>query len=326
LLVRFVQDAQDARLSLERINEIHGLPEEEAPNESTTQLSDLNNYDKAINKSFYPNVSGQELTGKLIKHIPNAKSIVIQDLQFTYPGAGNQPVLDGVSFHIPEGKITAIVGMSGSGKTTLIKLLLSFYNQFKGDIWIGRENGLNHTSGLSIRQISPKAWRCQCGCVLQDGFIFNDSIARNIAVSDEHPDYESLLSACAIANILPFIESLPLGFNTKIGAEGAGLSQGQKQRILIARAVYKNPHYLFFDEATNALDANNEKIIMRNLAQFFKGKTVIVVAHRLSTVKNADNIIVLQHGKIIEQGTHEVLTQKKGDYFELVRNQLELGH
>jgi ATP-binding cassette subfamily B protein len=161
---------------------------------------------------------------------------------------------------------------------------------------------------------------------MQDGFIFNDSIANNIAVSDANPNYDKLLHACKVANILPFIESLPLGFNTKIGAEGNGISQGQKQRLLIARAVYKNPEFLFFDEATNALDANNEKVILENLQEFFTNKTVVVVAHRLSTVKNADNIIVLHNGAIIEQGTHDTLTQQRGQYFELVRNQLELGN
>ncbi|MBP9740695.1 MAG: ATP-binding cassette domain-containing protein, partial [Chitinophagaceae bacterium] len=212
---------------------------------------------------------------------------------------------------------TAIVGMSGSGKTTLLKLLLKFYDKYNGEIKIGETN---------LKNISPRFWRSQCGSVMQDGFIFNDTIANNIAVSDANPNYEKLVHACTVANILPFIESLPLGFNTKIGAEGNGISQGQKQRLLIARAVYKNPTYLFFDEATNSLDANNEKIILENLQDFFKNKTVIVVAHRLSTVKNADNIIVLHKGVIIEQGTHIELTNKRGEYYELVKNQLELGN
>ena len=178
---------------------------------------------------------------------------------------------------------------------------------------------------MRLNAISPKYWRSQCGSVMQEGYIFNDSIAKNIAVSDERPDYNKLLHACKVANIQTFIESLPLGFNTKIGAEGNGISAGQKQRILIARAVYKNPEFIFFDEATNSLDANNEKVIMENMKQFFKGKTVVVVAHRLSTVKHADNIIVLHNGQITESGTHEELAMQKGEYFELVRNQLELG-
>jgi ATP-binding cassette subfamily B protein len=206
--------------------------------------------------------------------------------------------------------------MSGSGKTTLLKVLLKFYEHYKGEIKIGESN---------LTCISPKYWRSQCGSVMQDGYIFSDSIAKNIAVSDGNPDYQKLLHACKVANILSFVETLPLGFNTKIGAEGNGISQGQKQRILIARAVYKNPHYLFFDEATNSLDANNEKAIIENLQDFFKRRTVIVVAHRLSTVKNADKIVVLHGGEIVEEGTHETLSYNKGYYYHLVKNQLELG-
>lgn len=286
-LISFVQQAQDAKISLERLNEIHELEEEEPSN-----------------KQF-------------ITKLPEHKSVYFQRLSFTYPGAGNEPVLNNIDLHLLSGKVTAIVGMSGSGKTTLLKLLLKFYEHYKGDIKIGETN---------LHNISPKYWRSQCGSVMQDGFIFNDSIANNIAVSDANPNYEKLIHACKVSNILPFIESLPLGFNTKIGAEGNGVSQGQKQRLLIARAVYKNPEFLFFDEATNALDANNEKIILENLQEFFANKTVIVVAHRLSTVKKADKIIVLHNGTITEQGTHEELTQKRGQYFELVRNQLELGN
>ena len=180
-------------------------------------------------------------------------------------------------------------------------------------------------TGADLRNIRPSFWRGKCGGVMQDGYIFNDTIAGNIAVGKEYPVQQLLIYASRIANILPFIESLPLGFNTKIGVEGNGISQGQRQRILIARAVYKNPEYIFFDEATNALDANNEKVIMENLNRFFKGKTVIVVAHRLSTVKHADKIVVLHEGEIIEEGTHEALAGKKGYYYELVKNHLELG-
>lgn len=296
-LIGFVQQAQDAKISLERLNEIHELEEEEPSN-----------------KQF-------------ITQLPQHKSISFEHLSFTYAGAGNEPVLKNINLHIPAGKITAIVGMSGSGKTTLLKLLLKFYEHYKGEIKIGTSSTTfgGGWNGVNLKNISPKYWRSQCGSVMQDGFIFNDSIANNIAVSDTTPNYDKLLHACKVANILPFIESLPLGFNTKIGAEGNGISQGQKQRLLIARAVYKNPEFLFFDEATNALDANNEKVILENLQEFFTNKTVVVVAHRLSTVKNADNIIVLQNGLIIEQGTHEELTQKRGQYFELVKNQLELG-
>ncbi len=286
-LIGFMQQAQDAKISLERLNEIHSLENEE---------SEENNLQKIL---------------------PENKTINLQDVSFTYVGAGNEPVLKNIYLQIPEGKTTAIVGMSGSGKTTLLKLLLKFYDRYNGDIKIGESN---------LKYISPNFWRDQCSSVLQDGYIFNDTIANNIALTDEKPDYKKLLAACKVANIQSFIESLPLGFNTKIGAEGNGISQGQKQRILIARAVYKNPQFIFFDEATNALDANNEKEILENLTQFFKGKTAIVVAHRLSTVKNADKIVVLKNGAIVEEGTHEELTAKRGDYFELVKNQLELGN
>jgi ATP-binding cassette, subfamily B, bacterial len=221
------------------------------------------------------------------------------------------------SVTIPENKITAIVGASGSGKTTLIKLMLGFYPPYEGKIEIG---------GIGLQQFNMEMWRSNCGVVMQDGFIFSDSIASNIAVADDYPDREKLRRAVEIANIGEYIESLPLRYNTKIGQEGTGLSQGQKQRILIARAVYKDPRFLFFDEATNALDANNEKVIMENLAGFFEGRTVVTVAHRLSTVKNADLIVVLDKGEIVETGTHNELAAKKGAYYELVKNQLELGN
>jgi ATP-binding cassette subfamily B protein len=218
---------------------------------------------------------------------------------------------------IPQGKITAIVGTSGSGKTTLLKLLLKFYKPQSGEIRLGN---------VSLENISHRLWRSKCGTVMQEGVIFSDTIAENIAISDEFPDTKKLLHAVKVANIQDFIEELPLSYNTKIGAEGNGISQGQKQRLLIARAVYKNPDFIFFDEATNALDANNESVIMGNLDEFFQGKTVIVVAHRLSTVKNADQIVVMEKGEIVEVGTHAELTQRHGKYFELVKNQLELGN
>lgn len=285
-MLGFVQQLQDAKISLERLNEISQLDDEEP--------ADL----------------------KFIKELPFDKSITLKNLSFTYPGAGNEPVLSEINLSIPEGKTTAIVGMSGSGKTTILKLLLRFYEAQKGEVKVGN---------ASLNQISFHYWRGVCGTVMQDGFIFSDSIARNIAVGDEYPDRQRLENALSVANIDEFINSLPLGLNTKIGAEGKGISQGQKQRILIARAVYKNPQYIFFDEATNALDANNEKVIIENLESFFKGKTVVIVAHRLSTVKNADNIVVLDKGKIIQQGSHAALIKAGGEYFELVKNQLDLA-
>jgi len=282
----FIQNYQDAKISLERLNEIHQMEDEEPANRDWNHS------------------------------LPQNKSITINNLTFRYPGAGNESVLEKIDLHIPQGKTTAIVGMSGSGKTTILKLLLRFYEPEKGEIKVGDQ---------LLDNFSFKAWRSQCGVVMQDGFIFSDTIERNIAVGDEYPDREKLKHAINVANIQDFIDGLPLGLNTKIGAEGNGISQGQRQRMLIARAVYKNPHYIFFDEATNALDANNERVIMDNLDEFFAGRTVVIVAHRLSTVSNADNIIVLDRGHIIEQGTHYELTALKGDYYRLVKNQLELG-
>lgn len=290
-LIQFMQHYQDAQISLERLNEIHEIDDEEA-------------------------------TQKPLLHIlPENQDIQLKNLTFTYTGAGNEPVLKNINLTIPQGKITAIVGTSGSGKTTLLKLLLKFYKPQSGEIRLGN---------VSLENISHKLWRSKCGTVMQEGVIFSDTIAENIAFSDEFPDTKKLLHAVKVANIQSFIEELPLSYNTKIGAEGNGISQGQKQRMLIARAVYKNPDFIFFDEATNALDANNESVIMANLEEFFKSgstgrRTVIVVAHRLSTVKNADQIVVMEKGEIVEVGTHVELTQRHGKYFELVKNQLELG-
>lgn len=286
-LIGFTQQAQDAKISLERLNDIHSLVNEEPA-------------DKHFNH-----------------YLPKEQDILIKNLSFTYLGAGNEPVLKNINLTIPEGKVTAIVGMSGSGKTTLIKLLLRFYDNYKGDIYLSNAN---------FKTISPKFWRSVSGAVMQDSFIFNGNIRKNITVTDEKIDEQRLIHACKTANILSFIEDLPLGFYTKLGAEGHGISGGQKQRLSIARAVYKNPQFIFFDEATNSLDANNEKVILENMQQFFENKTVIVVAHRLSTVKNADKIVVMENGEIAEEGTHAELTLKKGKYYELVKNQLELGN
>lgn len=284
--IGFIQAAQDAKISLERLNEIHNKEDEEQSIESK------------------------------INELPNKKYIHVKDLYFSYDGADRNYVLNGINLIIPENKVTAIVGASGSGKTTLIKLLLAFYQPNKGEIKI---------KDISIDSINPHLWRQKTGAVMQDGFIFSDTIANNIAVGEEIVNKQRLLHSVEVANIKEFIESLPLKYNTKIGMEGNGISQGQRQRLLIARAVYKNPDFLFFDEATNALDANNEKIILDNLNGFYKGKTVVIVAHRLSTVQNADNIIVMDNGQIIEEGTHKELTLNKGAYYTLVKNQLELG-
>jgi ATP-binding cassette subfamily B protein len=290
-LVSFFRSLQDAKLSLERLNEVQNHPTEEQ----------LENQSKLIIPSINSITTG----------------IKFNSLSFQYEGPKSPYVLKDINFTIPDGKITAIVGASGSGKTTLMKLLLKFYEPTEGELFFNSEN---------INNISPKSLRENCGVVMQDGFIFSDTIERNIATGDENINKEKLQNAVKIANIEEFINSLPLGYNTKIGASGNGISGGQKQRILIARAVYKNPHYIFFDEATSALDAENEKIIHDNLQQFFKGKTVLIIAHRLSTVKNADQIIVLKNGEIAEIGNHQQLVQNKADYFNLVKNQLELGN
>ena len=292
-LVGFFRSLQDAKLSLERLNEVQNHEPEE--NKELKQITTQSNYKKyGIEKGIY-----------------------LKNLSFQYEGPKSPYVLKDINLHIPEGKITAIVGASGSGKTTLMKLLLRFYDPIKGEIFYNHDNILN---------LSPKSIRENIGVVMQDGYIFSDTIERNIATADKEINKKQLKKAVQTANIEEFVESLPLKYNTKIGAAGNGLSGGQKQRMLIARAVYKNPHYIFFDEATSALDAENEKIIHDNLQEFFKGKTVIIIAHRLSTVKNADNIVVLKHGEIIEQGTHLQLVNKKAEYFNLVKNQLELGN
>ena len=286
-LMSFIYQWQDVSISLDRMNEIH------------TQQND-------------------EGMGRSIAALPRdvETDIHIRNVCFRYDGARPDYVLEGIDLHIPQGKVTAIVGASGSGKTTLIKLLLGYYMPNEGELLVGGEN---------LSQFNPAWWRTQCGAVMQEGYLFSDTIARNIAVSDDEIDTDRLRHAAQTAHIAEYIEGLPLGYNTKIGQDGQGVSQGQRQRILIARVVYKNPPFVFLDEATNALDANNERAIVENLSEFYKGKTVVVVAHRLSTVKHADRIVVLEGGRIVETGTHAELTTRKGRYYELVRNQLELG-
>ncbi len=284
-LVQFIHSAQDAKISLERMNEIHSRENEE---DASTKINIL----------------------------PEKKDLYLEDVGFQYSGPHSPWVLKDISMEIPRGKTTAIVGTSGSGKTTILKLLLNFYDPTEGRVKIG---------DLSLTNLQNRMWRAKVGVVMQEGYIFSESIAKNIALGDEVIDRKKLLQAVKVANFQDFVESLPLGYNTKVGSDGMGLSQGQKQRMLIARAVYKDPEYIFFDEATNALDAYNELVIMENLEEFFKGKTVVVVAHRLSTVKNADNIVVLERGELVEQGNHKELTERKGAYYHLVKNQLELG-
>lgn len=285
--IGFAQAYQDAKISLERLNEIHRRKDEE----------------------FH-------ITSKL-NRLPEVKDISVENVFFSYSRANRDYALEGVSLKIPANKVTAIVGASGSGKTTLVKLIQGFYVPNSGKIKIG-ETPLN--------MINPHLWRSKTGSVMQESFIFSDTIAKNIAISTDDIDMKKLRHATQMANIEDFINSLPMRYDTKIGMEGSGISQGQRQRILIARAIYKNPEFIFLDEATNSLDANNEKMIMENLHQFYKGKTVLIVAHRLSTVKDADNIIVLDKGNIAEQGTHDELTKKQGIYYTLVKNQLELGN
>ncbi|MEL7004701.1 MAG: peptidase domain-containing ABC transporter, partial [Bacteroidota bacterium] len=284
-LISFMRNLQDASISLDRLGEIHNKEDEEP--------------------------SGKEK----IKEIPENADVKLNNISFRYIG-GLEPVIKNLSLTIPANKTTAIVGASGSGKTTLMKLLLRFYEVDKGDISLGNSN---------LNNLSQKAWRDHCGVVMQEGYIFNNTIAHNIAVGQDYIDKGKLNHAIEVANISDYINNLPLGVNTKIGAEGSGLSTGQKQRLLIARAVYKNPRFLCFDEATSALDANNESVIMKNLDTFFEDKTAVVIAHRLSTVKNAHQIVVLDQGRVTELGNHDELIKQKGNYYHLVKNQLELG-
>ena len=284
--VQFIQSTQETKISLERLNEIQMIEDEEP---------------KSINK---------------INEIPPNADIVLKDVIFQYDGPRSRKVLNNISLTIKANKTTAIVGVSGSGKTTLLKLILGFYEPSSGAVL------LNNTP---IKKYSEKEWRYNCGVVMQEGVIFSDTIINNIGASDENIDIQRIERAMDVANLNQFIEALPLGLNTQIGPEGNGISTGQKQRILIARAIYKDANYILFDEATNSLDSNNELVIMNNLSKAFNGKTAIIVAHRLSTVKNADNIIVLDNGVIVEQGNHNSLIRRKGHYFNLVKNQLELG-
>ncbi|MDE6692461.1 MAG: ATP-binding cassette domain-containing protein, partial [Muribaculaceae bacterium] len=259
----------------------------------------------------------EESNNNQVRKFKGEKTLSINKVDFKYTPHALSNTLEGISINIPRGKVTAIVGASGSGKTTLIKLMLGYYPVSSGTISI---------SGRNINEYNLKWWRQHCGVVMQDGVIFSESIARNIAVGDGDINVVQLEKAARIANIHDYIMGLPLKYNTQIGRDGVGLSQGQKQRILIARAVYKDPDFIFLDEATNALDAKNERAIVENLDEFYKGRTVVVVAHRLSTVKNADQIIVLDGGKVVETGDHTSLIEKKGTYYNLVKNQLELGN
>ena len=288
-LIGFIYSWQDVSLSLERMNEIHNEADEEDSTRTATTLSAS----------------------------PTAKDIDIQHISFKYDTFREPFVLHDISLHIPNNRVTAIVGASGSGKTTLLKLLLGYYEPQQGQILV---------DGQPLSQRNLAVWRAQCGVVMQDGYLFSDTIARNIAISDDQPDLDRIRHAARVACIADYIESLPLAYNTQVGQDGQGLSQGQRQRLLIARTVYKNPDFVLFDEATNALDANNERAIVENLQEFYRGKTVVVVAHRLSTVRNADQIVVLDGGRVVEQGTHDQLTALRGRYFNLVRNQLELGN
>jgi ATP-binding cassette, subfamily B, bacterial len=285
-IIGFFSISQDAKMSLDRLAEVHNMEDEE----TNTELK--------------------------LTRLPDKKDLSLRNLSFQYEGPRSPFALKDIDLVLEENKVTAIVGTSGSGKTTLLKMLLRFYPPVKGDVLIG---------GTNLSDISLQLWREKVGAVMQDGFLFPDTIACNIAPGSEEIDSERMAIAAGKANLTPLLDTLPLGYNTKIGANGNGLSEGQKQRLLIARVIYKNPDIVIFDEATNSLDANNEKVIVENLSDFFRGKTVVIVAHRLSTVKNADKIVVLENGRIIETGVHESLIDMKGAYFNLVKNQLELG-
>lgn len=285
--IGFAQKWQDAKISLERLNEIHAQEDEE-----------------------------HDIDMKMCR-LPKNRSIEIKNLTFSYSGAERDYAVREINLSIPEQKVTALVGESGCGKSTLIKLLQGFYTPNSGSIRVG---------GMPLNAINPHLWRSRTGSVMQESFIFSDTIARNIALDTDEIDVERMYDAALLANADEFISAMPMGYNTKIGMEGNGVSQGQRQRILIARAIYKNPEYLFFDEATNALDATNERLIMNNLYDFYKGKTVVVAAHRLSTVMNADQIVVMKKGRIVEVGTHRELVERRGEYYALVKNQLELGN
>lgn len=283
-IINIIRDWQDAKLSLERIGEIKNLKEEDSEAIDYIQLVDI-------------------------------EDLTIRNLSFQYEDENSPWVLKDVNITIPKGKITAIVGMSGSGKTTLLKLLLKYFSPTKGDIQLG---------DILLEHTNTQSWRNKCGVVMQDNYIFSDTILNNITLSDDKPDIDKFYKAIQIAHIEDFVKDLPMGYSTKIGQDGVGISGGQKQRILIARAVYKNPQLIILDEATSALDANNEKIIVQKLNKFFKGKTVVIVAHRLSTVRNSDQIVVLDEGRVTEIGNHKELVDKRGKYFELIKNQLEL--
>ena len=284
-MVNFIREAQDASISMERLEEVNTQKDEEDPLAPGLNI------------------------------LPEDRSIALENISFQREGPHSPFVLQNLSLVIPSKKVTAIVGSSGSGKTTLVKLLLGFYKPVTGRIVVG---------DTPLEDFSSSYWRSRCGSVMQDGYIFSDTIGSNIALSDKTINQQKLSRAITDAILDDFINALPLGTGTRIGQDGAGISEGQKQRILIARAIYRNPEYLFFDEATNSLDAFNERKIVENLTGFFHGKTVVLVAHRLSTIRHADQIVVLEKGEVVETGTHDELLKLKGYYYKLIRNQLEL--